>query len=831
GKTRLLMELASAARSPTLQVLTGECAAPLSSEGRQPGGDPLHAFRGVLLAVADRCRERGGAETERILGRRGAVLALYQPAILDVPGVRELPPPPQLPPDAARQRLFTYFADTLRELAAEAPIVLVVDDLQWADDLTLGLFAHLGQGDLLSGMGVLVVGAYRTEEAPQGLPSLAAAAHHLSLGRLKDDAIVAIVSEMLAMTPPPDALVRKLARHAEGNPFFVAEYLRTALGEGLLTRDRRGRWQVAGSPDRPGATGALSIPGSLRDLVRRRVQGLSPEARAVLEVGAILGREIDEGLLAAVAGIGDADVIEEIGVLLARQVLEEVEPGRCRFVHDQIRQITADEIATARRRELHRAAAQEMTTRFAADLDPHLAQVGFHWEQAGVKARAQECYLRAGVWSDTRHDYRERERLLRACLALDTEITPAGVGARVDLGDFLIQIYGRTAEARAEQQRALEEARAIGDRATELRALMGLATASRVTGALEEARVLYEQCVTAAHEAGNGTVETSLIGHLAIVHHELGHMEEARDLYEKAIALSSASGQRHTQAINLVNLANLHREQGRVQEALEGYAKALEMHRAARQQRLEAAALVNLGELCLDLGRLDAARNLAEQALEIYREVLNRRAEAYTMNILVTYHRLNGRFTEALRINELVSAAAREIRDRHLLGTSLRELGTIELERGNFASARNALEEAVAIHREARDPRSELYALVPLVAVRRRLGQRAGLDEIVGDALERASSLDQKSSIAAALCEQGHLAIAGGEPARKPLDRAREIARGVGYEPSSELGQAIAALEAAERAREVGGPLLAGEAVERLPPDVQRAIIAAAGRT
>src|SRR5262249_52466098 len=109
GKTRLAMELGREANGRRLQVLAGECL-PFA-------GAPLEALRKPLQAIADRCRERGEAETERVLGRRGKLLSLYEPALADLPGQEKHPEPAELPAEAARLRLFGFLAETFAALA------------------------------------------------------------------------------------------------------------------------------------------------------------------------------------------------------------------------------------------------------------------------------------------------------------------------------------------------------------------------------------------------------------------------------------------------------------------------------------------------------------------------------------------------------------------------------------------------------------------------------------------------------------------------------------------------------------------------------------------
>ena len=106
-----------------------------------------------------------GAEAQRLLAR-------YEPSLAGLPGQEKFPEPAELPPDAARLRLYEAVAQTLGELARSRPLLLVLDDLQWADELTLGLVAYLAGAELPAGGPVLLVGTYRSEEQPEALRKL-----------------------------------------------------------------------------------------------------------------------------------------------------------------------------------------------------------------------------------------------------------------------------------------------------------------------------------------------------------------------------------------------------------------------------------------------------------------------------------------------------------------------------------------------------------------------------------------------------------------------------------------------------------------------------------
>ncbi|WP_375769783.1 protein kinase [Archangium gephyra] len=436
GKTRVVMECAVSASRTAFRVVTGGCQ-PLSGggTGEQLYGEPLHAFKPLLQAIADECRHLGLEETERLLGERGQVLARYEPALADLPGQDSWPEPPRLPPQGARERVMRCLAETLAAFCEKEPMLLVIDDLQWADELSLGVLDYLQSG-FLGESHVLVVGTYRSEELDAALRLLLAApgVTHRALGQLDESMVARMVEDMLALPSAPDSFVRFLATRSAGNPFFVAEYLRTAIDERLLFRDVFGRWQVAAGGDTLDRLHEeLPLPGVLHDLVGRRLEGVSPEARGVLEMAAVLGRELDADVLAAAAGLGDVQELEVLEELRARHVLEDAGGGRLRFVHDKLREIAYEGILPGRRGPLHRAAAMALEAHHAEEgVPPALYPVlAHHFELAQDDVWTFEYLEKAGTHALQSGAYLEASGYLRRALELEVR-RGHDTGVRVD---------------------------------------------------------------------------------------------------------------------------------------------------------------------------------------------------------------------------------------------------------------------------------------------------------------------------------------------------------------------------------------------------------------
>ncbi len=374
GKTRLINELAHRARD--FRVMFGRCGA--LTGGRT--GQALEPFLPFLEWLANyRATPHAGTSAE--LDTAVAVLSEYEPALRAPQTASAVP---SLPPELGRSRVLQSLLEVLLVASSARPLLLVIDDVQWADDLSRA-FLHESYRTVLESSKVLIVVAQRSEE-PE--PALGADVRRIHLDPLSWDELGVMAMDMLGTELVPAGLAEALYRHSEGNPFFAAEYLRAFIECGFLSRTARSDWEF--SEHRPGSS-RVPIPSSLRDLFALRIGGLSVIARQVLEVSSLLGRQfrgelVEEIMRGAASGSDTRGALEE---LVMQRILDSWGVDRYQFVHDKLREAQAQAIPDGQRRSLHRIIAVFLDTadnvsRF--EISP--ADLGVHWAEAGDAARA-----------------------------------------------------------------------------------------------------------------------------------------------------------------------------------------------------------------------------------------------------------------------------------------------------------------------------------------------------------------------------------------------------------------------------------------------------------
>jgi serine/threonine protein kinase/tetratricopeptide (TPR) repeat protein len=422
GKTFLTAEVAQTVLITGADVVTSECLPTTPSSGSDAGGAPLQGFRRLFEKLRDRCRERGPAEVDRLFGDRLALLAEYLPAVRHL--VREPAPAaaaPVLPASAARERIVEAVIETVGAYGAGRPTLLALDDLQWADDLTLAVLDRMDD-EFFENVPVVVLGTYRSDEASEPIRRLGAkpSTTVLQLGRLAKDDTGAIVGGMLSMGTAPPALTEYVHQQAEGVPFFAAEYLRALVAAGALVH-RGGAWSFrTPSPDGKDEWLQGTLPRTLQELIRGRLGRLKPEIIAILEAGAVLGRRFS---LSRVGRMLDRPVSELAPVVAASTAAEIARSDgldELTFVHDKIRETLYFGLGAPARSRLHVAAAHAMDD---GDSTPpeHYGQIGHHLRDGGEVERAIGYLEKAGAHALRMAASGDAERFFREAIDMERQ--------------------------------------------------------------------------------------------------------------------------------------------------------------------------------------------------------------------------------------------------------------------------------------------------------------------------------------------------------------------------------------------------------------------------
>jgi DNA-binding CsgD family transcriptional regulator/tetratricopeptide (TPR) repeat protein len=371
GKSRLVAELSVRARGGGFTVLTGECLE--LAEGELPYAALIGALRSLL-------RERPSEDVAEVLGDRSGELGRLLPELRPGGG----PAGGEFAVEGAQARLFEQLLGALSRLGSEAPVLLVIEDLHWADRSTRDFLAFLVRNARRERLAL--VATYRSDELHRRHPlrpfvlelERSGQATRIDLAPFDEDELKEQLTAIAGVTPAPD-LLERLRERSDGNPFFAEELLAASAG--------------------PGGT----LPESLRDALLLRVESLSQEAQSVLQIAAVAGRTIDHSLLGAVTSSGEVELNAAIREAISGYVLiQDPNSTGYSFRHALLREAVYGDLLPGERRSLHVALAEALEEHpdLGSSAAASAAEIAHHWHEAHDLPRAMRASIEAGLGAE-----------------------------------------------------------------------------------------------------------------------------------------------------------------------------------------------------------------------------------------------------------------------------------------------------------------------------------------------------------------------------------------------------------------------------------------------
>lgn len=607
GKTRLAEEFLRFAASQGAAVLAGRCYEFSETVAYQPLVTALTSAQKKLAELAELADIWRG-ELARLLPQ----LATIEPAI----------PPADGSGPAARQRLFQAVFHGLQALGSPSqPLVVFLDDLQWADSASLDLLHYL-----LRQTGptpVLFLGTFRPGEVPPAHPltnlrrslsrdKLSAQIH---LDPLSADALRAIADRLFGPAGA-QAIARHLQQESEGNPFVLSELLAAWHENGYL--------RPPGAEDSPWqlAADALAQPtalsASVQDMILQRVERLPPAGQEALRLAAVIGRTFAPPLLQASSAQPPQDHLPQ---WLAQRLIRPAPDGDgYDFAHDKIREVLYRQLDPPRRKALHGQIAAGLLGLHPGRPDAVAPALAHHFFHSAQPQKALPFLLLAGQQAERMLAFEQAAQLCAQALSLKS----GDIAQRFQLlalRQRAFQFLGRSQEEGADAAEMLRLAEAEGTPAQQATAYERLALFQARQGQVAAARAAIARAVALARQSGDALVQVKTLVPMAMLIRDAPDgIEQALDLLDYALAQARESGDLRGEAMALGHQAIVFEEQGRYAAALAHFQQSLALLRRAEDFANQANCLFSLAGTLREMGRLDPADAALAEALALCQE-------------------------------------------------------------------------------------------------------------------------------------------------------------------------------------------------------------------
>lgn len=680
-----------------------------------------------------------------------------------------------LEPEQRRDRTFLSLERIFQAAAARQPCLLVVDDLHWADALSLEFLERMLQwmprqgAETGSGFWLILSRPVENQDSTHGrlLSRLAHTPYQtMTIQSLDTAQAETLIQNLLGQSIPAD-LRRLITSHAQGNPFYVEEVLRSLIEEGTLKKN--GEWKVTQN------VADVRIPPSVQDVLAARIDRLPPDDKRITQHAAIIGRIFWQRILNQITA---ADTVEPTLTLLElRQLADRLHESQLSedwewvFHHGMIQEVAYGAVPKSTRRVVHRQVAQILEEQLGEQTAFLLPLIADHYESGDVPQKAIEYLGRAGAQAAAQ--FANQDAISYYTRAINLLVNQDALGhlntgqlnqlyrlllgraevyhltaqreSQIDdlrrlnllaemVGDksWRIEIalnYGRYYEALSQFQKSIEKAeeavqwaRQIGDARQEVNGLTAWALGLLRQGNFEEAKDLAQKAQQIAQENHNQHGETVSLAHLGIVYYFLGQLEYARDSLESSLFLARERKDLHRQTSCLTNLVGIYHALGDYAQAKRCCEEALEIARIVGDRAKEITIVNNLGNMYHALGNLRQARIHLEESFQLSQLLNNRLGESMAANNLSLVLQDLGQPEQAQFYAEHAVKIDRDIGDRRGEGYSLTALAFALEGIGDFEKAATAHDSALKLRKEIGQDACAMDNLAGLASIAHKKG-------------------------------------------------------------------------------------------------------------
>ena len=548
-------------------------------------------------------------------------------------------------PALDQERIFEQYASVLKALSKDQTLVLVLDDLQWADSASLNLLFHLARQ--LKDSRILLLGTYRPDDVALGRGG---ARHPFEsilneLKRYRGDIVLdlsgasadegrAFTNELLDSEPNhlEAAFREQLFVHTDGHPLFTVELLRNLQEQGNLVKDKDGNWIQGPALDWG------TLPARVEGVIGERIARLPAALHETLTVASVMGYEFTAQVIAGVQNVQERELVKDLSRELEKRYLLVFEQGEIkvgkqflslfRFSHALTQQFLYDEVGGGERRMLHGEIAETLEAISVDHTNEFALQLARHYDEAGNAEKAVSYWTLAGDAAFAIYAQNEAIAAYTRALELSKEITISSEQLH-----HLYTYRGRAMELTGQFEQALKNydemlttARARKDRRMELGAQVAASTLYSTPTAVmdaEKGQALSEETLKLAQELGDPSIECRVLWNLLLANLHGSKIDQAIDYGERSLSLAHSLNLREQIAYTLTDLGRAYNVACRFEE---GEARLMEAAGLWRELGDMTMLNDNLNTLLLNLvwsGRYQKALGVAQESLEVSRTTRN----------------------------------------------------------------------------------------------------------------------------------------------------------------------------------------------------------------
>jgi len=623
-----------------------------------------------------------------------------------------------------RDLIFSETAENIRKLAENRPIVIFIDDLQWADKATLMLFHYLS--DNLGDSPVLLVGAFPPisisdndflDEVLQRMRK-DDLFDELELGPLKWVDTRKISQKLTGRKDIPDEFVQLVQNLSEGNPLFSKEIIKEMLKEGTV--DPKNNKYPTSKVD----IELSEMSEIVDDIIDKKIKRLDQEDLQILQISSVIGEDIRFSLLQSITNIDPFDLLDSVGMITRTGIWEEdPKEDMFYFAHGLIHKYVYERIPRSLKKTIHGQVGESMEKEFEQNIEKYYSDIGFHYKRADEFDKGFEFYRKAGEKAESLYAHEDAIDMYEQALELfkEGELTDKKRWKVLEkLGD-IHKIIGKHDKSKKYydkitldkrntkyQQKIYRKKAAVFEREGNF----GKALETIEKGLGEQYKESIENC--------------KLLFRKGLIKTRQGKYDQAEKDFLKALEISKNIGSDKEIALIYQGLGIIYNNKGIYDDSLDYFKEALGKLEKIEDLKLEASVLNNMGNVFLNRSDLDKALGYFERSLEIRKKVGDKCDIASTLNNIGVVYLNKCHLKRSMEYHQKSHKISKEIGDQEGIAGSLINIGESLLMRGNLDMALENLKKSLDICEKINLSRGSAIALINLGSI---YLQKGDLDE------------------------------------------------------------------------------------------------------
>ncbi|MEF8873514.1 MAG: tetratricopeptide repeat protein [Candidatus Thermoplasmatota archaeon] len=717
-----------------------------------------------------------------------------------------------------RRSIFYKTVETIECIASEKPLVIFLDDLQWADSTTLQLFYYLADNTRESP--VLFLGAYRPKEVSDDdllieIIQRMSRAHiydEIKLRALDWTETEKILKNLVERDRVPEEFVRLIHDITEGNPLFIKECTKQLLDEGSV-EGKEGIY--------PKSKDEIKIPRIINDIIDKWIKKLDQQTKRVLEISSVIGEKVPFELLPPILDMDDLELMNHLDILVGADLWDD-EPNEeiFYFSHGLIQLAVYENIPGTIRKRYHQKIGETIEDLYEDEIDEHFSELALHFEKGGRVEDSIDYYLKSGKKAEDMYAHENAIQMYQKSLSLMKEIgKPKSdeVDILERLGDAF-RVMGKYEKSRDNFNRGIEETEdkevkaklycKVGgtylDQGDYDSALKGLKKGLDILeeedgircrlldkkgwalmrrGDLQKVKTIFQEERNIAEKIDDTKEKAQAVHNQGVFYLKKGEYGNAKKRFKKAVELWEEIEDKRGLSSSYNNLGVVYSNKGNLDESLNYLNKSLEIVKEIGDIRSVSLTLLNIGEEYYNKGELDKALEKYDESLSAKEKIDDKEGMAFCHNYIGEVYREKDRLSDAEESHEEGLDIAEEIKNQKMIINSLLSLAQDKLESSE-------VEEGLSLAKEAFEKIEESGLKSKRYRARRTIGKGYRLnnefdraDEILKEALEEIGEGGDKKEKGKILYELGVLwAEENEETSESYLKRALKTFEDIGME-------------------------------------------------